>query len=117
MDELLDKPWNRAQVRRTESPSAPAEPQTAPRRPARAGRASRCRTSQMDGQAVTLVALPLIFEQFREAGKAPDAGTARELLRRRQDLQPGPARTQRPGTPRRWCSEYAAFCAREEVPA
>jgi hypothetical protein len=31
----------------------------------------------IDGQRVTLVALPLIFAQFREEGKKPDASVAR----------------------------------------
>jgi uncharacterized metal-binding protein len=34
----------------------------------------------IDGQVVTLIALPVIFQQFREQGKAPDSGVARELL-------------------------------------
>jgi uncharacterized metal-binding protein len=35
---------------------------------------------QIDGQVVTLIALPVIFQQFREQGKAPGAGVTRELL-------------------------------------
>ena len=34
----------------------------------------------IDGQTVTLVALPLIFEQFRQAGKQPGSETTDELL-------------------------------------
>ena len=34
----------------------------------------------IDGQPVELLALPLIFRQFREEGRAPDEGTARDLL-------------------------------------
>jgi hypothetical protein len=34
----------------------------------------------VNGRTVTLVALPLIFEQFHGAGKAPGAEVARELL-------------------------------------
>jgi uncharacterized metal-binding protein len=34
----------------------------------------------IDGQQVTIIALPLIFEQFREAGKQPTDGMARDLL-------------------------------------
>ena len=32
------------------------------------------------GEAVTLVGLPLILQQFHEAGKSPEENTARELL-------------------------------------
>ena len=34
----------------------------------------------ISGQEVTLVGLPLIFQQFREAGKAPSQATLRELM-------------------------------------
>jgi uncharacterized metal-binding protein len=34
----------------------------------------------LDGQVVTLIALPAIFQQFREQGKAPGSGVTRELL-------------------------------------
>jgi hypothetical protein len=34
----------------------------------------------IEGQNVTLVALPLIFENFHEQGKLPENSTARELL-------------------------------------
>jgi hypothetical protein len=34
----------------------------------------------IDGQTVTLVALPLIFENFRQQGKLPGSETAQELL-------------------------------------
>ena len=72
-------------------------------------------TLEIDGQRVTLVALPLIFAQLREAGKAPDGGAARELLDtvRIYNLVP-------PGAETRYAEalvrEYAVFCAREEVP-
>jgi len=35
---------------------------------------------QVDGQEVTFIALPLIFAQFREAGKLPGDGTVAELM-------------------------------------
>ena len=34
----------------------------------------------LDDQEVTLIALPAIFRQFREQGKAPGRGVMRELL-------------------------------------
>jgi hypothetical protein len=37
-------------------------------------------TITIAGQTVVLIALPAIFRQFHEQGKAPDANTARELL-------------------------------------
>lgn len=49
------------------------------------------RKVMVDGQQVTLVALPLIFEQFRESGKQPTDGTARELLDTVKIYNPIPA--------------------------
>ncbi|MGE5325660.1 MAG: putative zinc-binding protein [Deltaproteobacteria bacterium] len=37
-------------------------------------------TLRLDGREVTVVALPLIFAQFREAGKLPDDATKAELM-------------------------------------
>lgn len=37
-------------------------------------------TLRLDGREVTVVALPLIFAQFREAGKLPDEATKAELM-------------------------------------
>ncbi len=37
-------------------------------------------TLHLDGREVTVVALPLIFAQFREAGKLPDDATKAELM-------------------------------------
>ena len=46
---------------------------------------------RIDGQTVTLIALPLIFEQFRDAIKLPSDGTARELLEQVRIYNPVPA--------------------------
>ena len=37
-------------------------------------------TVNIAGQAVTLIALPAIFEQFHDLGKAPSADVVHELL-------------------------------------
>ncbi len=37
-------------------------------------------TIRVGGRAVTLVGLPLIFQQFAEAGKAPDSPNISELM-------------------------------------
>jgi uncharacterized metal-binding protein len=46
---------------------------------------------QVDGEPVSLIALPLIFEQFREAGKAPGPGLVGELLDTVRVYNPIPA--------------------------
>ena len=115
VDELLDKPWSRRGGVAGE-PSAPAEPQTAVEATCACGSGIPVQSVAIDGQPVTLVALPLIFEQFNQAGKAPDAGVARELLDNVKIYNPVPADAET-----RYAEvlvrEYAAFCAREEVRA
>lgn len=44
----------------------------------------------VDGETVTLIALPAIFEQFRDAGKEPCAEVAQELLEQVQIYNPVP---------------------------
>ncbi len=69
-------------------------------------------TVAVDGRAVPLAALPLIFEQFRGAGKAPGAETTRELLATVKIYNDVPA-----GTDEAYAAalerEYAAFCGQE----
>jgi len=68
----------------------------------------------VDGRVVTLIALPLIFQQFHQAGKMPGEETARELLEVvkiynpiLQEEEEDYAKTLR--------REYAAFSEKEEV--
>ena len=65
----------------------------------------------VDGQVVTLIALPAIFQQFREQGKAPGDGVTRELLNLVKVYNPVPAEQEAI-----YLSvlerEYAAFCAK-----
>jgi uncharacterized metal-binding protein len=115
VDELLEKPWSRRGAAAVES-SVPPEPQTAVEATCSCGSGIPVQTLEIDGQRVTLVALPLIFAQLREAGKAPDASTARELLEAVKIYNPVPVDAET-----RYAEalfrEYATFCAREEVSA
>jgi hypothetical protein len=115
VDELLDKPWSRRGEAARE-PAAPPEPQTAVEATCSCGSGIPVQTLEIDGQPVTLVALPLIFAQLREAGKAPGAGTARELLETVKIYN-----TVLAGAESSYGAallrEYTAFCAREEVHA
>ena len=65
----------------------------------------------VDGQVVTLIALPAIFQQFREQGKAPGDGVTRELLNLVKVYNPVPVEQEAT-----YLSvlerEYAAFCAK-----
>lgn len=70
----------------------------------------------VNGRVVTLIALPAIFEQFHQAGKAPGDGTTHELLEvlKIYNLVPsGEEEAYREAL----ASEYAAFYEKQEVPA
>jgi DGC domain-containing protein len=83
VDELLGKQWDR-----TDGAFIEAAPITATEANQPAAKEATCacgsgipvRTVEVNGEAVTLTALPLIFEQFKTAGKVPSASVARELL-------------------------------------
>ena len=78
MDELLQKHWNRTAgaVEETGLPEV-QEPVQAT---CSCGSGIPVQDVVVNGQTVTLIALPLIFQQFRDAGKAASQDTTRELL-------------------------------------
>lgn len=66
----------------------------------------------IDGQVITLIALPAIFQQFCEQGKAPGNGVTRELLEMVKIYNPVPAE-QEASYLSALEHEYAAFCAKK----
>ncbi len=108
VDELLAKRWSR----RTGA-FMDVTPQPAAQEPGEAtcacGSGIPVQKVMIDGQTVTLIALPLIFEQFREASKLPSDGTARELLEQVRIYNPVPAGEEDAYTKALW-REYAAYC-------
>jgi uncharacterized metal-binding protein len=79
VDQLLDRKWSRrAGAFKEELPAA--ERQTAQEAACSCVSDIPVQKVSIDGQTVTLVALPLIFEQFRQAGKQPGTETTGELL-------------------------------------
>ncbi len=69
----------------------------------------------IDGQAVEMVALPLIFRQFREDGRGQDEGALREMFETVKIYNAVPAEAE--GSYREAVRrEYAAFCAEEKWP-
>jgi uncharacterized metal-binding protein len=113
VDELLGGQWNRRSGSFTEA-AATAEPAGTPQAGCACGSGIPVQTVDVDGRAVPLAALPLIFEQFRGAGKAPGADVTRELLDSVKIYNDVPA-----GTDEAYAAalerEYAAFCGREPV--
>jgi len=79
VDDLLEKRWSR----RT-GEFIPIEEVNEAQEPVQAtcscGSGIPVQNVYIDDQEVTLIALPLIFEQIRQAGKPPLESTAKELL-------------------------------------
>jgi uncharacterized metal-binding protein len=79
VDQLLGGQWSRRSGSFAEhEPTAPAEDAT--QAACACGSAIPIQNVDVDGRTVPLAALPLIFEQFRGAGKAPGAEVTQELL-------------------------------------
>ncbi len=79
VDELLGKKWDRRAGEFVgETPAA--EEAESVEATCSCGSGIPVQKVNIDGQAVTLIALPAIFEQFHEQGKAPGDGVTRELL-------------------------------------
>ncbi len=117
VDELLEKRWSRRTGEFTEVargiPVQSVEPQEPVEATCSCGSGIPVRKLIIDGQQVTVVALPLIFEQFRAAGKQPSDGTAQELLETVKIYNPIPVGAE--DTYRETLlSEYAAYWAEKE---
>lgn len=84
VDELLGKQWDRRAGAFAESASistAPApDEDTARQATCACGSGIPVQKVQIDGQEIALIGLPLIFAQFRQAGKLPSNSTMREML-------------------------------------
>jgi uncharacterized metal-binding protein len=68
----------------------------------------------INGQTVTLIALPLIFQQFCEAGKTPADGISHELLETVKIYNPVPA-DEESAYVTALGREYAAYCEKKDV--
>ncbi len=118
VDELLDKPWSRRSgqfISLDAVSSAPAaEPQQAVEATCSCGSGIPVLKVMIEGQSVTLVALPLIFDSFREQGKLPEGGTRRELLDTVKLYNPIPAGSEE-AYAETLLREYTAYCAEKVV--
>ncbi len=110
VDELLGKKWDR---RAGESVGKmPAVEEVKPTEATcSCGSSIPVQTVNIDGQAVTLIALPAIFEQFHEQGKAAGDGVPRELLEMVKIYNTVPAE-QEASYLTALENEYTAFCAK-----
>jgi len=80
VDELLEKRWSRSEGAFADPPPAPAGEQGSVQATCACGSGIPVQLVDMDGMMVSVVALPLLFERLREAGKEPTEALAPELL-------------------------------------
>lgn len=82
VDEFMGRRWSRRAGAFVETiPLSPAPPaQETAQATCSCGSGIPIQQVIINAKPITLVALPLIFEQFRVAGKKPEGGVARELL-------------------------------------
>ncbi|MCC7209341.1 MAG: putative zinc-binding protein [Anaerolineae bacterium] len=115
VDELLGKSWSRRSGAFIEPEDRQEQPKT--QEPVQAtcscGSGIPIQEVEITGKKVTLVALPLIFQQFQDAGKLPDATTERELLETVKVYNSIPVEVEGDYMSA-LVSEYAAFCAESD---
>jgi uncharacterized metal-binding protein len=116
VDSILDKKWSRRQGRFIE-PEAIALDVKQPKAAACAcGSGIPVQTVQVNGADVTLIALPPLFEQFRQMGKRPSSETTTELLEQMKIYNTVPPDAE-PAYRESLAREYALYCGAEAVPA
>jgi len=113
VDDLLGKSWDRRLGEFVEQ-----APQVDAQEPIEAtcacGSGIPIQEVEINGQTVTLIGLPLIFQQFREAGRAADDKTAGELLIEVKIYNPLPADDE-PAYAAALQREYAAYCRKQDA--
>jgi uncharacterized metal-binding protein len=108
VDELLGLRWDRRRGEPIEA-AQPAEESESKVALCSCGSGIPVQKVQVNGQEVTFIALPLIFEQFHEAGKSPDDGMAAELMQTIKIYNPI-SEEQEAAYADAIMREYAAFC-------
>jgi uncharacterized metal-binding protein len=113
VDDLLEKRWSRRTGKIIE-PEQVKEVQEPVQATCSCGSGIPVQAVSINGQEITLIALPLIFEQLHEAGKLPSQSILRELMDTVKVYNPIPESEE---------SEYAAvilqeyslYCRKEEL--
>ena len=108
VDELLGVKWDRKQGQSSKE-AQPAEGLEAKIATCSCSSGIPIQKVQLDGQEVSFIALPLIFEQFRDAGKLPGDGTTAELMETVKVYNPIPD-GQEAAYAQAVTREYTAFC-------
>jgi hypothetical protein len=121
VDALLDLTWDRRRGRAAEPEpeSAPSEVEGSEAKPEAKVATCSCgsgipvQTVEVEGQAVTFVALPLIFALLQGEGKSPDDGMAAELMHMVKIYNPIPDEQEAAYTAA-VMREYTAFCREQK---
>jgi uncharacterized metal-binding protein len=118
VDELLGKRWDRraGTFARPQDASIASEESGEDEKEATCSCGSGIPIQKMiiSGQEVTLVGLPLIFQQFHKAGKVPSEATLHELMESVKIYNPIPAEAETAFTTA-IAGEYATFWGQKEV--
>ena len=113
VDELLGKHWSRFEGQFIESQEIP-QPQVETEATCACASGIPVQSVEIDGQQVTLIGLPLIFQQFQDEGKQPSNGIKQELLETVKVYNPIPA-----GAEKTYAEsilhEYTVFCNGKET--
>jgi uncharacterized metal-binding protein len=117
VDDLLGKPAGR-RAEAVTGPAAMPEPEgeEAAVATCSCGSGIPIQKVAVNGRAVTLIALPAIFQQLHQAGKRPGDEMACELLEVVKIYNPIPREEEQDYT-EALLREYAAFCEKQEAPA
>jgi hypothetical protein len=113
VDDLLGKHWDRRAGEFVEL-KVHTEPQEPIVATCSCGSGIPIQKVEINGQTVTLVALPLIFEQLHQAGKLPSNGTLNELMETVKIYNPIPAEDE-PAYAAALEREYSSYCERQKV--
>ncbi len=113
VDDLLGKHWDRRAGEFVEL-KVHTEPQEPVVATCSCGSGIPIQKVEVNGQTVTLVALPLIFERLYQAGKTPSNGTLNELMETVKIYNPIPAEEE-PAYTAALEREYSAYCERQKV--
>ena len=118
VDELLEKKWSRRTGEFIDVNDAIPVPTLENQVPVEAtcscGSGIPVREVMVEGRQVTFIALPLIFEQFHQAGKLPTDGMAHELLNTVRIYNSIPEGAEETYTAT-LLQEYAIYCAEKEA--
>jgi hypothetical protein len=109
VDDLLGIAWNRRRGRRSESSEREQDVSEEKTATCSCGSGIPVQKVEVNEQEVTLVALPLIFEQLYEKGKRPGDGTRAELIQAVKIYNPIPEEDER-AYAEAVAREYAVFC-------